>query len=58
MATFEDVQTLARHCQFRDCRHKGEPGCAVRENVNADGLGNYKKLLRDAARTEMVPLQR
>jgi len=57
-ATFEDVQGLAMHCQFRDCRHDGEPGCAVRGHIDADRLGNYKKLLRDAARAEMGPLQR
>jgi ribosome biogenesis GTPase len=57
-ATFEDVQGLAMQCQFRDCRHEGEPGCAVREHVDADRLSNYKKLLRDAARTEMRPLDR
>jgi ribosome biogenesis GTPase len=28
-ATFGDVQALAAACQFRDCQHQGEPGCAV-----------------------------
>jgi len=57
-ATFEDVQGLARQCRFRDCRHEGEPGCVVREQVDADRLENYKKLLRDAERGELTPLQR
>ena len=57
-ATYEDVQSLAVQCQFRDCRHEGEPGCAVRASVDADRLDNYKKLLRDAQRTEMSPIQR
>ena len=35
-ATFDDVEALAAGCRFRDCRHEGEPGCAVREAV-ADG---------------------
>lgn len=28
-ATFEDVTRHAGACRFRDCRHEGEPGCAV-----------------------------
>jgi ribosome biogenesis GTPase len=28
-ATFEDVARHAEACRFRDCRHEGEPGCAV-----------------------------
>jgi len=27
---FDDVQALAGQCRFSDCRHEGEPGCAVR----------------------------
>lgn len=57
-ATYEDVQSLAQHCQFRDCRHENEPGCAVRAHVDADRLDNYRKLLRDAQRGEQTPLQR
>ncbi len=26
---FVEIQALAAHCRFRDCRHRGEPGCAV-----------------------------
>jgi ribosome biogenesis GTPase len=26
---FVEIQALAPHCRFRDCRHRGEPGCAV-----------------------------
>lgn len=57
-ATFEDVQGLAQQCRFRDCRHESEPGCVVRARVDADRLDNYKKLLRDAERVEMTPLER
>lgn len=57
-ATFEDVQSLAQQCRFRDCRHDGEPGCAVQAHVDADRLENYQKLMRDAQRGEMTPLQR
>jgi ribosome biogenesis GTPase len=57
-ATYEDVQALSLQCQFRDCRHEGEPGCAVRARLDPDRLENYQKLLRDAQRVEMTPLNR
>ena len=57
-ATFDDVQSLALGCRFRDCQHEGEPGCAVRGEVADDRLRNYRKLLRDAERGERTPLQR
>ena len=57
-ATFDDIAALASTCQFRDCRHAGEPGCAVRSAVDADRLRNYHKLLRDARRGEATPLER
>ena len=28
-ATFADIVALAEGCRFGDCRHEGEPGCAV-----------------------------
>ncbi len=28
---FRDISALAAGCRFRDCRHEGEPGCAVQE---------------------------
>ena len=57
-ATFDDIAALASTCQFRDCRHASEPGCAVRGAVDADRLRNYHKLLRDARRGEATPLER
>ena len=57
-ATYEDVQALAMRCRFADCRHEGEPGCAVRAQLDADRLDNYHKLLRDAQRVEQTPLER
>lgn len=32
-AAFSDIEELARSCRFGDCRHSGEPGCAVEEAV-------------------------
>jgi ribosome biogenesis GTPase / thiamine phosphate phosphatase len=57
-AVFEDVAALARRCRFRDCRHDDEPGCAVREAVEAGSLGadrleHYRKLQREAHAYEL-----
>ncbi|MEP7295604.1 MAG: ribosome small subunit-dependent GTPase A [Burkholderiales bacterium] len=57
-ATFADIEALASACRFRDCQHHDEPGCAVREGVDADRLRNYHKLLREARRDTMGVLER
>lgn len=51
-ATFDDVEGAAAGCRFRDCRHEGEPGCAVRAAVGAGTLDarrveSYHKLVRE-----------
>jgi ribosome biogenesis GTPase len=56
--SFADVESLAQRCRFRDCRHADEPGCAVREGVDADRLRNYHKLLREVRRDTMTALDR
>ena len=50
--TFADVHELAADCRFSDCKHDGEPGCAVTAAVSsgalpADRLASYNKLLRE-----------
>jgi ribosome biogenesis GTPase / thiamine phosphate phosphatase len=50
--TFADIEELARECRFGDCRHEGEPGCAVRAAVESGTLDesrveNRKKLERE-----------
>ena len=35
---FEDIEALASACRFRDCRHQGEPGCAVAAAVESGAL--------------------
>ena len=35
---FTDIDALAGECRFRDCRHAGEPGCAVAAAVTAGTL--------------------
>jgi ribosome biogenesis GTPase / thiamine phosphate phosphatase len=56
--TFADVELLAGRCRFRDCRHVEEPGCAVRDGVDADRLRNYQKLLREVRRDTLTALDR
>jgi ribosome biogenesis GTPase / thiamine phosphate phosphatase len=35
---FGDIDALAQACHFRDCRHQGEPGCAVAAAIEAGTL--------------------
>lgn len=35
---FDDVEALNISCQFRDCAHRGEPGCAVQAALDAGDL--------------------
>lgn len=37
-AGFDDIESLAGGCRFRDCRHAQEPGCAVRAALEAGAL--------------------
>jgi ribosome biogenesis GTPase / thiamine phosphate phosphatase len=57
-ASFADIDALAATCQFRDCSHQSEPGCAVRPVVDQDRLKNYHKLLREAQRNQQTPLDK
>jgi ribosome biogenesis GTPase / thiamine phosphate phosphatase len=47
-AAFSDVEELAQACRFNDCRHQGEPGCAVAGRISNERLGSYRKLQREA----------
>ncbi len=51
---FSDIDALAAQCRFRDCKHGGEPGCAVRAAIQAGTLAagryaNYAKLRDEVA---------
>jgi ribosome biogenesis GTPase len=53
-AAFADIAVLAEGCRFADCRHGGEPGCAVAAAVAdgalaADRLGSHRDLMREMA---------
>jgi ribosome biogenesis GTPase / thiamine phosphate phosphatase len=52
--TFDEIETLARGCRFRDCLHHDEPGCAVRAAVETgelapDRLASMHKLQKELA---------
>jgi len=60
-AAFEDIESLALECRFRDCAHLTEPGCAVLAAVDEgqlelDRLRSWRKFQRElesiAARTD------
>ncbi len=53
-AAFGDVEDLMTQCRFTDCRHRGEPGCAVRAALEdgtlaAERWEAYGKLQRELA---------
>lgn len=53
-AVFADVAELVGTCRFADCRHEGEPGCAIGEAVAAgevapERLEGWRTLQREAA---------
>lgn len=52
--TFGDIEALATRCRFRDCRHRQEPGCAVRAAAGSGELPpgrleSYHKLQEEQA---------
>jgi ribosome biogenesis GTPase len=44
-----EVEVLAAGCRFPDCAHESEPGCAVRDAVDAERLAAWRKLAREQA---------
>lgn len=57
-SAFPDIEDAAAGCRFRDCRHLGEPGCAVREAVaagviDAKRLDSFHRLVRESDRLEV-----
>lgn len=49
-AVFDDIAAIAAGCRFADCSHITEPGCAVREAIDAARLESFHKLRREAQR--------
>lgn len=44
---YPEILELAGNCRFNDCLHRTEPGCAVREAMNAVRYENYRLLLEE-----------
>ncbi len=40
--TYADVEQLIAGCRFSDCRHESEPGCAVKEAIEAGKLDSAR----------------
>lgn len=58
-AGFPDIVDLSKDCRYSDCRHDGEPGCAVRRAVETgeldpERLESYHKLRREVAAVERL----
>ena len=52
--TFSDIQRLSENCQFSDCSHGSEPGCAIKEaladgTLSQDRYDGYLKLKKEAS---------
>lgn len=51
-STFKDIEEIARECRFSDCKHKSEPGCAVKKSIeygmiSKERFKSYEKLQRE-----------
>jgi ribosome biogenesis GTPase len=56
--SYSEITALASRCRYQDCRHTGEPGCAVLAAVHAgaisqEALDSYLKLNEEAAFNDM-----
>lgn len=56
--TFEDIEFLAQNCQYKNCQHKGESGCAIfaaieKGLLSKKRLENYQKILRENRYSQM-----
>ena len=55
---FEDVERYAPACRFSDCRHRNEPGCAVKAAVDAARLSPERLASYLALQDELAHLAR
>ena len=54
---FEDIESIANSCRFRDCGHKNEPGCMIKKKLETGELDserymNYVNLKKEALRQD------
>ena len=52
-SNFDDIEALALECKFSNCRHDGEPKCAVRAavercDIEAEHVAGYVKRARES----------
>jgi ribosome biogenesis GTPase len=60
---FDEIASLSKRCQYADCTHTHEPGCAVLEAVKSgkldkDKYGNYINLKKEAEFYEMDDIEK
>lgn len=57
---FADVASIAEGCRFRDCSHRVEPGCAVRDAMDRGELSRSRvaSYLRLRAEVAAAPIRR
>ena len=53
-SVFADVEAFAARCRFADCKHEGEPGCAVAEALADGSLTSERVDALDALRREQA----
>jgi len=61
--SFDDVETFAARCRFRDCSHQVEPGCAIRAalesgELDAERWESHEKLRRELAHLDRKQRER
>jgi len=61
--TFDEISILAKECQFKDCTHTHEKGCAVKQAVEEGQIdekryNNYLKIQKESAYYEMSYLEK
>jgi ribosome biogenesis GTPase len=54
--TFDDIEGIGAGCHFSDCRHRGEPRCAVAEAVARGALAEARLASYLALHDELTAL--
>lgn len=55
---FAEITELAAHCRFRDCKHRGEPGCAIEEAIAEGRLDPDRRAGLDKLARELAAIER
>lgn len=61
--TFNEISLKAKECQFKDCTHTHEKGCAVKQAIESGQIdekryNNYLKIQKESAYYEMSYLEK